>query len=169
MKQHVPPAKSIYYAFDSTGLPDALAAAHIDYVKRALSALFCIDDSEVRAIARPRLSEGAPFQLTAYETDSRTSAVAMAVAAKAVLPHLHKTQRLASLVAGWVPGVDLAADEAGLAGVAGGGAAFTPDQRVWAEVQAQLLGEPAEEGDAALAAQVLEGWARDVAWLFRPR
>lgn len=167
MNTNLPKAKAFYYAFDHSGLPEALAISHVAYVKQALSNLFDIDPDSVRASSRDRVDEGAPFQLTAYETDSRTSAEAMAVAAKAVLPHLRATKAKAkcnaALVQGWTPGEDPAEDDAVTALVADG---LTPTlsfaQRTWLIEQASAFGVGSGDiemmTDAQLAAIVSGGW-----------
>lgn len=163
----LPRASAIYYAFAAADIPGALAERHTRNVQHALTALFQLDEAAVRVVAKERCDGGAEFQLTAYETDSRTSPHAMAVAAKVVLPDLRATKALAARVGGlaaeWAPGADPVADVLMLEAVAKGYApALTGEQQAWIFEQAQLFGVDEETlvlgSFGGVAAEVLRGY-----------
>lgn len=105
----------IHYAFSSAGLPPAVAEKHATFAAGALAKRFELPLEAIHVVHRPRLPEDAPFQLSCYKGKSETCPLAMAVAAKLVLPHLWRARRhvkdAPALLASWQPGEDVLLDE----------------------------------------------------------
>jgi hypothetical protein len=148
----------IHYAFSSAGLPAAVAEKHATFAARALARRFELPLEAIHVVHRPRLPEDAPFQLSCYKGKSETCPLAMAVAAKLVLPHLRNARLLLGLpcgpeyladenltdllassapLVGWQPGLDLQRDECVLGLLAVGMRLPENDERArWVQAQA---------------------------------
>ncbi|QPC30979.1 hypothetical protein IS481_14735 [Caldimonas thermodepolymerans] len=116
--------QSVYYAFDASALTLPLVERHAAYARDALSNTFKLSTDSVKIAPRKRASPEQPFQLTCYVGRSETDVSAMAVAAKAVLPHYREMCQLArqtcQAVEGWRLGKDEERDRRVLEGVVSG-------------------------------------------------
>ena len=130
----------IHYAFSSAGLPATVAEKHTTFAARALAKRFELPLEAIHVVHRPRLPEDAPFQLSCYKGKSETCPLAMAVAAKLVLPHLRRARRHAeegpAVVAAWEPGQELLLDDEVLETLAFGVQPPSQEQVEWLMRQA---------------------------------
>ena len=139
----------IHYAFSSAGLPATVAEKHTTFAARALAKRFELSLEAIHVVHRPRLPEDAPFQLSCYKGKSETCPLAMAVAAKIVLPHLRRARRHAvegpAVVAAWKPGQELLLDDEVLDTLAFGVQPPSQEQVEWLLRQAAAASAPRDK------------------------